>query len=89
LKLDCEGAEYEILMGAPAAVLERVDAVILECHRREGLSVEDLVRHLAAAGFDVRAEPAGDGVHHYVSARRTETPREVAPPSAEAALARA
>lgn len=32
LKLDCEGAEYEILMKAPASVLENIERIIMEYH---------------------------------------------------------
>lgn len=32
LKLDCEGAEYPILMGAPDEVLERLDRIVMEYH---------------------------------------------------------
>jgi FkbM family methyltransferase len=32
LKLDCEGAEYEILLAAPAEILARVDRIALEYH---------------------------------------------------------
>ena len=32
LKLDCEGAEYEILLQAPPTVLERIDRIALEYH---------------------------------------------------------
>jgi FkbM family methyltransferase len=32
LKLDCEGAEYEILLNTPAAILARIDRLALEYH---------------------------------------------------------
>ncbi len=32
LKIDCEGAEYEILFTAPAEILERIDRVVMEYH---------------------------------------------------------
>jgi FkbM family methyltransferase len=32
LKLDCEGAEYEILMKAPASILENIERMIMEYH---------------------------------------------------------
>jgi hypothetical protein len=28
IKLDCEGAEYDILMNSPAAVLEKIDRIV-------------------------------------------------------------
>jgi FkbM family methyltransferase len=32
LKIDCEGAEFDILLGAPPAILERIDKIALEYH---------------------------------------------------------
>ncbi len=32
MKLDCEGAEYEILMAAPQAVLNRIHRIVMEYH---------------------------------------------------------
>jgi FkbM family methyltransferase len=63
LKLDCEGAEYEILESlAEAGALDRVDRIALEYHEavppepedRSGLGIE---RRLAAAGFAVVRRP--------------------------------
>ncbi len=48
LKMDCEGAEYEILLTADRSLLRRVRSIKLEYHR--GRRAE-LVRHLERAGF--------------------------------------
>ena len=32
LKLDCEGAEYEIIKNLPIAYLEKIDKIIIEYH---------------------------------------------------------
>lgn len=58
LKIDCEGAEYEILFSAPAATLERVRHIAMEYH--EGVterSHEELARFLESNGFRVRTRP--------------------------------
>jgi FkbM family methyltransferase len=52
LKLDCEGAEFEALLGADDETLGRVRRVILEFHRFAG-SPEVIVDRLEAAGMDV------------------------------------
>ena len=55
LKLDCEGAEYEILLEAPRWVLSRVDRVALEYHNDlSGHSDDELQRMFGDAGFKVR-----------------------------------
>lgn len=51
LKMDIEGAEYEVLLSTPAAVLARVRNINLEYHdsSREH-TPEDVIRHLGDAG---------------------------------------
>jgi FkbM family methyltransferase len=54
LKLDCEGAEYEILYNAPDDVLGRVGRLCLEYHDQPGrpdFTGAALVRHLQKHGF--------------------------------------
>lgn len=70
LKLDCEGAEYEIILGAAATTLRRIGRVVMECHRGGEATPLDLERHLVAAGFDVRRTPSEDGIHEYLFAQR-------------------
>ena len=58
LKMDCEGAEYDILFNAPPAILDRIDHIVMEYH--DGVTPhnhQDLVEFLTAHGFRVRTEP--------------------------------
>ena len=58
LKLDCEGAEYEILMSAPPEVLDRIQRIVMEYH--DGVtphSHRDLQAFLQARGYVVRTQP--------------------------------
>ncbi len=52
LKLDCEGAEFEALLGADDDTLRRAQRIILEFHRIAG-SAEVIVDRLEAAGMTV------------------------------------
>lgn len=61
LKMDCEGAEYEIVAAAPRTLLARIRCIALEYHLppyfgldRETHRPADLVATLADAGFVVR-----------------------------------
>lgn len=58
LKLDCEGAEAEILLGAPAEVLGRVNRIAAELHcgvdGPDGLAIR---ARLSSLGFAVRIAP--------------------------------
>jgi FkbM family methyltransferase len=54
LKLDCEGAEFEILFGAPDEVLARVRRICVEYHEQASeprFRRDALIDHLAAHGF--------------------------------------
>lgn len=58
LKMDCEGAEYEILLNASDRTLSRIRHVCLEYH--EGVTPyarEDLARFLRDRGFRVALRP--------------------------------
>lgn len=54
LKLDCEGAEYQILMCAPGSVLLKVDRIIMEYHDLDDeRNHRKLVSFLQAMDFSV------------------------------------
>jgi FkbM family methyltransferase len=55
LKLDCEGAEYAILMEAPQEALMRIDRIIMEAHDLdEARNHQVLYTFLDDAGFQVK-----------------------------------
>jgi FkbM family methyltransferase len=58
LKVDVEGAEYDILLNCPEDMLSRVQRVVMEYHefRGEERSHRDLVKLLEAHGFRVVVE---------------------------------
>jgi FkbM family methyltransferase len=61
LKIDCEGAEFEILLGLPQEVFARVARIVLEYHDHVTAHThEELARRLEERGFDVtvRRNPA-------------------------------
>ena len=59
LKIDCEGAEYEILLGADETTLSRIGHVAMEYHDAVTVhSHEELVRFLERQGFEVRTRPS-------------------------------
>lgn len=59
LKLDCEGAEYEILYGLPRPYFSRIEKLAIEYHARAGESkrrqADGLVAHLQAVGYRIEA----------------------------------
>lgn len=58
IKIDCEGAEYDILFNADRTVLERIHRIVMEFH--DGVTDyahTDLVRFLEEAGYVVETFP--------------------------------
>jgi FkbM family methyltransferase len=55
LKMDCEGAEYEILYSTPVKCLDRISEIRLEYHnlnRKRDENIKSLTRFLTAKGFN-------------------------------------
>ncbi|MEP9349368.1 FkbM family methyltransferase [Xanthobacter sp. KR7-225] len=67
MKMDCEGAEFDILYGASDAVLARIRQMVVEIHDqgRGTRTRAAVIAHLAAKGFQVK-----DGMHHLLWAWR-------------------
>jgi FkbM family methyltransferase len=58
LKMDCEGAEYEILFNTSARTLQRIKHLCIEYHDGvTGFSHHDLVRFFVEHGFQVQLTP--------------------------------
>lgn len=69
LKLDCEGAEYSVVLLAPDDVLDRVGAIIGEYHPVEGHSPDELVDRLRKVGFGVTTRGRANGQGIFVASR--------------------
>jgi len=59
LKLDCEGAEFDILKGSEA-ILQRVKKIILECHPYGENTCDKMVATLERNGFKVIRDKNAD-----------------------------
>lgn len=55
LKIDCEGAEFEILK-TDETILQKVNKIVMECHPYENNTVDDIIRLLERNGFKVIRE---------------------------------
>lgn len=79
LKVDCEGAEFEILLeGCTDETLRRVGAITMEFHRWAGPErIGQLTGRLRRLGFDVEVTDGSDAQHGYLRAARQPRPVEV------------
>ncbi|MDI6725795.1 MAG: FkbM family methyltransferase [Smithellaceae bacterium] len=61
LKMDCEGAEYDILYRCPPEVLGRIERIALEIHEGPGTdqNIEAIEAFLRKGGFITRRRPVG------------------------------
>lgn len=57
-KVDCEGAEYEILLNTPKKILGKIETMIIEYHdpeyfgiKDEKYTIQNLVKYLESSGF--------------------------------------
>jgi FkbM family methyltransferase len=74
LKIDCEGAEYEILFGAAESTLAKVRHICLEYH--EGVTAHtqaDLAHFLREKGFRITVHP--NPVHRHLGLMHAENTR--------------
>ena len=71
LKLDCEGAEFEILSMLNLAAWQRIKAIVAEYHLFAGYTLDQLTNLLIAHGFLVATQP--EGVVGYLLAARPPT----------------
>jgi FkbM family methyltransferase len=67
LKLDCEGAEHEIIDSLTPEISSKLKNIVMETHGLENRSPKHLAERLVHLGFEVRTEKNGG----YIYARRT------------------
>jgi len=56
LKMDCEGAEYEIMLNCPKEIIGKIRRIAMECHGVPGHSAGEIRDLLGRSGFAVRTE---------------------------------
>ena len=61
LKMDCEGAEYDIIYGCPLECLSRIDQIAMEVHggAESEQNIDSLEAYLNEQGFATRRQPVG------------------------------
>ena len=64
LKIDCEGAEYEILFNTPDETLERIERIVMEYHDSSDGNHQQIFDFLTKKGFGVQIHP--NYVHHHL-----------------------
>ncbi len=65
MKIDCEGAEFEILFHTSDVLLDKIDRIVMEYHDNVGCHTHfDLEKYLAEKGYSVKITP--NFVHPYL-----------------------
>ena len=61
MKMDCEGAEYEILLNTKKTIFDMIDKIVCEYHepnyfgiKEKAYNPKNLIKHLKENGFDVK-----------------------------------
>jgi len=60
LKMDCEGAEYEIIYKTPKKYLKKIKSISMEYHKND--NINKLKRFLEEKGFNVSLTDVGEGM---------------------------
>jgi len=76
LKLDCEGAEYDIIFGSPPALFEKIEKIVMECHTPQYFDITNplyseqaMIKKLHELGYQTRVVPENK-MHSLIFARR-------------------
>lgn len=72
LKLDCEGAEYEILLNLDSKYYKKINKIIMECHNTitDFRSFNQLKRLLIKENFQIRSKDVGHELSILYAQRR-------------------
>jgi len=65
LKLDCEGAEYEILFSTPRRYLNKIMQIALEYHAHEKYNYIQLIKFLENSSFTVKIDYKNTMIYAY------------------------
>lgn len=62
LKIDCEGSEYEVLLGADSSLFEKIGTIVVEVHPVTGYSMDDIKGVLTRHGYSIRLSESNGAV---------------------------
>lgn len=69
LKIDCEGAEYEILLKTKEKAMKKINKIAMEYHTIKGHNIEELVSFLGKNGFAVKKLPLSETLGQIYASR--------------------
>lgn len=71
LKMDCEGAEYDILFNCPPEILGKINRISMECHHTgEGKNAKAMESFLRQSGFQTRVQTIQNTNASYIFAQK-------------------
>lgn len=63
LKLDCEGAEYEIITDMDEEIANKIKYIVMETHQKERRSIIEIESKLKSLGYKVKKEQNGGYIY--------------------------
>lgn len=58
LKMDCEGGEYELMMGQPKELIRSFSLIASEIHGHPDYTHDELIQHIESCGFRSHIKPS-------------------------------
>jgi FkbM family methyltransferase len=73
VKIDIEGAEYEVFFSETCGSIRRFEFLIIEIHDHEKWTKEDLIQRIASFGFELIPDPNPQDADVYFFKRKSAT----------------
>lgn len=70
LKLDCEGAEYDILFNASKQAISKIEKIVMECHPHKDNTKEKMIEFLKDSGFELIIDNSAQTTELMIYAKR-------------------
>ena len=69
LKLDCEGAEFEILFNASKETIQKIEKIVMELHTSGERTKDKMLKFLQDNGFNTSIDHYGENLYMIYSKR--------------------
>jgi FkbM family methyltransferase len=71
-KIDCEGAEFEIMFNAKPSTIKKIKRIIMEVHPHDEYHNNDMIEFLVKSGFIIKTKYIGSYLHIFGERKSNE-----------------